>query len=405
MKKRSLALLLAIVAILSAFSFCAFATDEQISVYVEGELLNFDVPPQMINDRTMVPMRTIFEALHASVDWDDGTQTITATKGDTKIIMQINNKTVVKNTERIHLDVAPVVIDDRALVPVRAVAESLGVTVFWHGDISSVSIYQDDKEMQYVWLYNLNGEQVKIEAILSNAYKSIGWSDDMQKVTTKMYAPDGTTQSVFIAQIPSKQNAGWSLTPVCTMYATDGRTVVIDKTEVEAYKNAGWYETKEEVLQNIYSLSGVKVVYKDEVDAYVQQGWRTWPFPITLTEMCSYEENSVNGITLAWLPKNTSGKTINYYDVTLYFVNPVGDPAYDEITDNATKRVSYVGPCLPDKALCIYSLVGYVPACDRVVIGEVELKYADGTSEAFWCGQTAKEGNILSKWDGTMMYK
>ena len=64
---------------------------EEIKVIVNDEPVVFDVAPTIINDRTMVPLRAIFEALGADVDWDDATKTITAVKDGTTIKMQIGN--------------------------------------------------------------------------------------------------------------------------------------------------------------------------------------------------------------------------------------------------------------------------------------------------------------------------
>ena len=100
----------------------------------------------------------------------------------------------------------------------------------------------------------------------------------------------------------------------------------------------------------------------------------------------SFEKNSANGIKLCWMARNQSGKTINYYTVRLYFYNAVGDPAYDEITRMAYKDIKYVGPVLPNADLVIYTNVGYVPTCAKVVLGEIKLEYNDGTEENFWYG-------------------
>lgn len=68
--------------------------DEDIKVTLDGKALSFDVPPQIINDRTMVPLRAIFEALGASVDWNQATKTVTSTKGDTTIKLTIDSNTM-----------------------------------------------------------------------------------------------------------------------------------------------------------------------------------------------------------------------------------------------------------------------------------------------------------------------
>ncbi|MDD3767174.1 MAG: copper amine oxidase N-terminal domain-containing protein [Eubacteriales bacterium] len=111
-------------------------SEENIKVLLNGEQLTFDVPPQLIDDRTMVPMRAIFEALKAEVEWFDDTQTIRAETDEKIIELQINNKklSIFKSTTQdksnpelepyhtILLDVPPTLVNGRALAPVRAVA-------------------------------------------------------------------------------------------------------------------------------------------------------------------------------------------------------------------------------------------------------------------------------------------
>ena len=107
------------------------SANEELNVVLNGEVLEFDVPPQIINGRTMVPMRKIFEVLGATVDWDGNTQKITAKKQDTTVTMQINSDALSINGNTIALDVPPQLVDGRTLVPVRAIAESFNIHVSW----------------------------------------------------------------------------------------------------------------------------------------------------------------------------------------------------------------------------------------------------------------------------------
>ncbi|MCD8181119.1 MAG: copper amine oxidase N-terminal domain-containing protein [Firmicutes bacterium] len=114
--------------------------EDEIKILLDGAQLEFDVPPQIIDGRTLVPMRAIFEALGAQITWDGGTQTVTAEKGSTVVEMAIGSAVMSVNSEEITLDVPPQIIDDRTLVPARAVAESFDADVEWDGETQTVII-------------------------------------------------------------------------------------------------------------------------------------------------------------------------------------------------------------------------------------------------------------------------
>lgn len=107
------------------------SANEEISVLLNGEVLDFDVQPQIINGRTMVPMRKIFEALGATVEWENETQLIRAKKQGKIVVMQINSPLISVDGYDVTLDVPPQLIGGRTLVPVRAVAESFDIHVLW----------------------------------------------------------------------------------------------------------------------------------------------------------------------------------------------------------------------------------------------------------------------------------
>ena len=85
--KRITALLVAVCMLLLGIP--AATANENITVYLDDILLSFDVPPQIIDGRTMVPMRKIFESLGAVVTWDESTQTVTGKRGDTTVNVSI----------------------------------------------------------------------------------------------------------------------------------------------------------------------------------------------------------------------------------------------------------------------------------------------------------------------------
>lgn len=116
-----------------------------ITVMLDGKKIEFDVEPILVKDRTMVPMRAIFEALGAKVDWDDDKQTAFGMNANTVVAFQIDNNKMQKSSvdgksETIELDVPAMLVNDRTLVPLRAISESFGNKVDWVDETQTVVI-------------------------------------------------------------------------------------------------------------------------------------------------------------------------------------------------------------------------------------------------------------------------
>ena len=82
MKKIFLIMMAALLACTSLSTPAAAKEEPSISVMLDGKYIEFDVQPTMINDRTMVPLRAIFEALGASVGWIEESETAISKMGD-----------------------------------------------------------------------------------------------------------------------------------------------------------------------------------------------------------------------------------------------------------------------------------------------------------------------------------
>jgi len=137
--KKGLAALLVMVFFINLQVFPVFA-DSNIRVVLNGEELAFDVPPRVINDRVMVPMRGIFESLGTEIEWEDSTRTVRATRADRVIVMRLDDGIMRVNHNGFELDVAPLSVDGRAMVPIRAIADGLDATVNWDADTQTVEI-------------------------------------------------------------------------------------------------------------------------------------------------------------------------------------------------------------------------------------------------------------------------
>lgn len=111
-----------------------------INVDISGKKIDFDQQPVIYNGRTLVPMRKIFEELNASVEWDGDTRTAIGTKGNKTIKLTVGSNIMYINDKAVTLDTAPIIMSDRTLVPVRAVAEGLNCNVDWNADTLTVLI-------------------------------------------------------------------------------------------------------------------------------------------------------------------------------------------------------------------------------------------------------------------------
>jgi len=181
MMKRITALVLSMLLILSMSISLTASADSGITVKLNGKALAFDVQPQIINGRTMVPMRTIFEELGATVEWDQETQTVTSARDDVTVKLTIGIPNIRINQQNpIELDTAPCIIDGRTLVPVRAISEAFHMNVEWDGSTQTVLITLPNVNMT---AYNELKDNILSKGRISyedDCYYVFCYSDDNQ---------------------------------------------------------------------------------------------------------------------------------------------------------------------------------------------------------------------------------
>lgn len=125
-------------------SVAAFASD--ISVTLNGEAIDFaDQAPTIIDGRTLVPLRAIFEALGATVEWDQETKTVSSELDGVSIKLTIGENSLYRNGEAVELDVAGQILNGRTMVPARAIAEAYGVGVEWDTVTRTVILTKEEK--------------------------------------------------------------------------------------------------------------------------------------------------------------------------------------------------------------------------------------------------------------------
>jgi N-acetylmuramoyl-L-alanine amidase len=109
-------------------------------VILDGQRLNFEVDPIIENDRTLVPLRAIFEAMGAHVQWDAATNTVTAVRDGIKVILTIGSTQPTVDGKVWPLDVPAKIIKDRTLAPLRFVGEAFGGKVEWDQSTYTVTM-------------------------------------------------------------------------------------------------------------------------------------------------------------------------------------------------------------------------------------------------------------------------
>lgn len=207
-------LLLTIILVLSVCSF-TFAKDESsIKVQIDGNYLDFTdeqgnkVEPQLINNRTMVPLRKIFESLDCNISWNQETKTVTAVSNNSEIKLTIDDERATttnletKETKEIILDSVPVIVDNRTLVPVRFIAESLNKDVEWAQDTKTVVIIDYEKlEREFKEkvpvlqkIFDLNLNSIKSYELTSDFTGIIDYVDSEEKSNNEEVKIKGTAQ-------------------------------------------------------------------------------------------------------------------------------------------------------------------------------------------------------------------
>lgn len=312
--KKICVLLFVIILTLTSVIVC-FAEDD-ITVRIDGSRISFDVAPQIMNDRTMVPLRAIFEAMGLSVNWDEKTKTVTSEKENVKISITVGEDSMYVNGAKKHLDSPALIKDGRTLVPVRAISEAFGAEVGWEPYTKMVLIktkvrfvdsfgneimvpladadsyveksykkddliplyslkdgavlfvyesrksYYTDKDwtdVPVVKVYSEKGETLFVKSSELKVYEEKGW---YREPYVTMYNSSGEKITVRSTDVGAKKALGFSTEPFVLMYAEDGRTLSVSSSEVEAHKNVGWYLTKYEANMQKYKKSGMSAYAK-----------------------------------------------------------------------------------------------------------------------------------------------
>ena len=369
--------LTAIFCMLILCSLAVFAEDA-IKVYLDGEVIEFDTEPVIIDGRTMVPVRGIFEKMGAEVTWDDSTKTASAVKDGTYVTMTLDSKVMYINGNPLYMDASPVIVDSRTLAPARYVAEAFGANVVWNeksrtvvicsdgvysyadypyipdvGKCYGVDIYYEEENNGcriYYYLFTDTGNAHMYDAVFNASLEALGnyalqTKTEENGTFVREYKESNAVGNVFeIAESYTEDGSYfWAVTVYddsinvnVTIYAPDGSSAKVASYLVDAYIALGWYRTWEETRQTLYSNDDRTItVFKSQVPEYLALGWYvTKPeerqtlyavdgrvIEVNVSEVKDY-------VAVGWFESEEEARSLNHYYSFNHGENPTADGYY-----------------------------------------------------------------------------
>lgn len=141
MKKNAKFLSILSLLLLVTFIPCSIHAQAPVRIFVKGNAVTSDVEPIIENDRTLVPIRVISESLGYDVKWINSEKKIIISNANSgNITLRIGQQAYQINNEQKQSDVAPFIKGDRTFVPLRLVAETFDMAVTWSSTDRTVSI-------------------------------------------------------------------------------------------------------------------------------------------------------------------------------------------------------------------------------------------------------------------------
>lgn len=165
----------------------------RVELWLDGEqILDSDAQPEIKNNRTMIPIRSLAERLGATVEWVQESQQVVMSRAGTTVIMTLGETAATVNGKTMEMDVAPYATNGRTLIPARYVAEFFHQTVNWDQSTRRVEITENKAEAGES---NLEAWAVPMGAILTQMhyYSPVGFGTKRgsltNHITISSYSP------------------------------------------------------------------------------------------------------------------------------------------------------------------------------------------------------------------------
>lgn len=355
MKRLFLTLTLMIVLAIGFASAAPAREHRPISVLTDGLPVSFDVQPVVQNGGTLVPFRAIAEALNVQVTWDGDTQTIHATDGHTNVQLQISSKTAYRNQTPISLEVPPLSLDGRTLIPLRFFSEAFDCQVTWDNAASTVHITSPAQQMTVVGFYALGDEQTSSWTDLFGVpypETAAGNTGLVSELALGWYSLDGQGNLLTQSRTGWQRPDGWENVLNTTRSCNLPTEMVIHVTDQDG--------TITNLLANEAAMQQAAADILEEVNPYrgVNLDFEGLGYRDTGTQLQAVQNSFTSFVGLLYRQLQAAGKTLT---VTLHAPNS----AYRGYDYQALGQVA-------DKIIIMAYDYGSTPEPDNQVIQAVE---------------------------------
>ncbi|WP_421617220.1 N-acetylmuramoyl-L-alanine amidase [Brevibacillus sp. TJ4] len=258
MKRSGIFLMFALLAfwLIPSWAMGAQAAQAQpINLVIGGQAVEPDVPPAIQGGRTLVPVRVVAEELGAEVDWDPNTKKAVIRRDNKQLVLTIGSRTAQVDGKAVQLDTPPAIVNQRMLLPLRFVGESLGITVGWVESTRTVVANETPHVL-------LNGQAAP--------------------ATIKFYLVDETmyVTAQAVAEATGQKDVTWKR-PERGM-TIDGQLVLpLERMESELDASIAWDEDRNRVeIERINTFTGV---YQDGETVTLEMAYPVKPNDFVLT--------------------------------------------------------------------------------------------------------------------------
>lgn len=292
-----------------------------IQVSIDGTVQEYDQPPVLENDFTLVPLRGIFESLGAMVNWDATQRKVTAEKDRLKLTLTVGSNIAYKNGLPVKLDAAPKVLNGRTLVPLRFVSESLGADVAWDANKRTVLITTKKMVSNALSYETAVHKAIEHSFALKNAVSDIDRSEELRdqaseklQFSTPSGSGNGETDALERAALKGLVSANISLE-----MANKQIEVTKDKVAYAVKQSYNGVQQKERELESAQFAINVAKKQKEIAELQYTQGIIS---QIELTQAQTNEVEAYNKMLAA--EKSLA-------DTTLKFKSLIGSKSSEEV--------------------------------------------------------------------------